>query len=391
MKWILDNSWGDIKNLAVYGFGKTAKGSIDKFINEFHVVTIIDNNPVFSNQSYKGIPIKSLEQFQKSEWWRNVKVVLLVAGKARQSVKKTLDDASLVDGMDYIDLDTFSTEWYYRFKGKFNIGKIGESITNRCTFNCRGCNMLMPYYKQPKDYPLEMLKKDADLLFYMVDEVSCFSVIGGEPLLHPELDKYLEHIGENYENRIGNLQLITNGSILPNESVLEKIKQYNVEVRLSDYMHTIPYQKRYEQVKDVLEQNNINWLEFKQTEWINFGFPEESVCMGETPEELRTHMLNCHGMCHWLHDGKMYFCSNAWSAQETGLVSLNEEQDYIDLLTTMQMYRGGRDALYSFYLGNMKDGYMSHCKRCRGFASTCVMNAAVQMKRTLKLVMEKNG
>ena len=211
----LNDSWKEIKDLSVYGFGKTAKGSIDKFINEFHVASIIDNNPAFSGQSYRDIPILTFLQFREIASLRRGKIVLLVAGKARQSVKKELDSAGFVDGADYTDLDTFSTEWYFRFRGKFNIGKIGESITNRCTFNCRGCNMLMPYYKEPKDYPLAMLKNDADLLFALVDEVSCFSVIGGEPLLYPELNRYLQHLGENYGNKIGNLQLITNGSVLP--------------------------------------------------------------------------------------------------------------------------------------------------------------------------------
>ena len=122
-------------------------------------------------------------------------------------------------------------------------------------------------------------------------------------------------------------------------------------MRLSDYTHTIPYQRRYEQVKEILVQNDINWLEFKQTDWINFGFPEESVSMGETPEELRTHMFNCHGMCHWLHNGKIYYCSNAWSAQEAGLVKLKEEQDFVDL--KLYTEKGKKEDLYSFYLGNM--------------------------------------
>ena len=93
-------------------------------------------------------------------------------------------------------------------------------------------------------------------------------------------------------------------------------------------------------------------------------------------------MLNCHGMCHWLHDGKIYYCSNAWSATESGLIQLNEGQDYLDLSQIIQMGNEGRELLYDFYLGNMKEGYMSHCKRCRGFASTCVVPAAIQVDRS---------
>lgn len=62
-------------------------------------------------------------------------------------------------------MDTFVNEWYWRFKGKICIGKVTTSVTTSCTFNCRYCNMLMPYYKETKMYNCEMLCKDADIFF----------------------------------------------------------------------------------------------------------------------------------------------------------------------------------------------------------------------------------
>ena len=97
--------------------------------------------------------------------------------------------------------------------------------------------------------------------------------------------------------------------------------------------------------------------------------------MGETRGELREHMLRCHGMCWWLSKKKLYYCSNAWSAQEIGLTKLNEKQDYVDLIRVDDEY------LIDIYYGNMIGGYMSHCKKCRGFASTQMIKACVQMER----------
>lgn len=381
MHFVLDDTWSKIESVAVYGYGRTAKGSIDKFIKEFKVVCIIDNNPVYTNRSYRGISIKSFEEYRREEGWNETKIVMLVAGKARQSIIKDLEKVGLHNGTHFTDLDTFSTEWYYRFKGKFNISKIGESITNRCTFKCRGCNMLMPYYSRPVDYPLDMLKRDAGLLFSIVDEVSCFSIIGGEPLLHPELTDYLQFLGREYSVRIGNIQLISNGSIMPTDRLINACVNFNVEVRLSDYTKAIPYKEKYINVRDAYKRAGVRLAEFKQDVWIDFGFPERQICTGETAVEIRNHMLNCHGMCHWLHNNKMYFCSNAWSAQEIGKVELVEEQDYICLDKIIHTDDKGRDLLYSFYLGNMKNGYMTHCKRCNGFACSETIPAGIQIGR----------
>lgn len=374
MQYVLDEGWKKIDSLVLFGFGKTAHGNIRNFINDFNIKTIIDNNPVFEGKFYNEVPIldfrKYLEQRKAEE-----KIVLLVAGKSRESIKKELENVGLRENIDYTDMDTFSTEWFYRFKNQIRLAKIGVSVTNRCTFNCKNCNMLMPFYKKPKDYNLDILKNDLGTLFQKIDFVNSFAVIGGEPLLYPELDKYLIYLGKHYREKIGNIQLITNGSIVPSDDLLKVIKEYDIEVRISDYTATISYEKKLREVRTKLNLLDISFIEFKQDEWIDFGFPYENVVMGETMDELRKHMLSCHGMCWWLHNGKIYYCSNAWSGEETGLIELIEEQDFIEIEKT------SKDYLYDFYLGNMKNGYMTHCKRCRGFHSKRALIAAQQIKR----------
>ena len=168
---------------------------------------------------------------------------------------------------------------------------------------------------------------------------------------------YLDFLGSKYGNRISNIQLITNGSVLPDFRLVDTIRAHHVEVRLSDYSHILHYKERYEKFKHIMEDLGVKMIEFKQTEWNDFGFPHENVNMGETPEALREHMLACHGLCHWLHGGRYYYCSSAWSAQECGLYSLEKNQDYLELKDLVAESRG-KERLLEFYLGNMKNGYM---------------------------------
>ena len=74
-------------------------------------------------------------------------------------------------------------------EGKVYINRVDVSVTNRCTLNCEGCNMLMPYYCNPKDRKLEDIKKDLDVFFQWVDTVEDLNLLGGEPLLYPDLGR----------------------------------------------------------------------------------------------------------------------------------------------------------------------------------------------------------
>lgn len=377
---LLDESWENIREITIYGFGKAAQGNIDSFIDRFNVKGIIDNNKSYIGKEYRGIPIASFEEWLKNN--NGEKIIILAAGKALHSIKNSLVTANKKENIDFTDMDTFVNEWYWRFKGQICIGKVTTSVTTACTFNCQYCNMLMPYYKEAKTYSCEMLCKDADMFFGLVDYVTSFVIIGGEPLLYRDLCLYLEYLGNRYGNRIANIQLITNGSILPSKKLVGIIKKYNIEVRVSDYTLTVPYEPRLREFISIMDNNQIKYIVFKQDEWLDFGFPHEKVSMGETKEELKEHMLNCHGMCHWLHNGKYYYCSSAWSANECGLFEL-QKGDYLCLDELEKSPLEGKEALLKFHIGELEQGYMSLCKYCRGFGvgNDKTVKAGMQIKR----------
>ena len=43
MNHLLDESWKDLNQIIIYGFGRLAQGNIDRFIDEFDIKEIIDN------------------------------------------------------------------------------------------------------------------------------------------------------------------------------------------------------------------------------------------------------------------------------------------------------------------------------------------------------------
>ena len=57
---ILENSWKELDEIILYGFGRSAHGSVNQFIEQFHVPFIIDNSDKWIGKKYKGIPILKL-------------------------------------------------------------------------------------------------------------------------------------------------------------------------------------------------------------------------------------------------------------------------------------------------------------------------------------------
>ena len=85
-------------------------------------------------------------------------------------------------------------------------------ITNKCNLNCRGCFARRAMKDSPGDISLEEYK---EAFFRFLEKGGKqINILGGEPLLHPELRKILDI---NRENKI-KTTIYTNGYFLKNYS-----------------------------------------------------------------------------------------------------------------------------------------------------------------------------
>lgn len=378
MGGLLDESWENLNRLIIYGFGKSGQANTNMFLKEFEVPFIIDNNAAYKGKMYRNIPIINLEQYRDIQKPED-KIVIIASGGAYLSIKESLAQIGKHENIDYVGMDTFVNEWYWRFHHKVCLGRVTVSVTTSCTLNCRYCNMFIPYFKDSEAFDVRILCEDADLFFSLVDYVTSFTVVGGEPFLYKELATYLNYIEERHGDKIGNLQIITNGTILPNEEVLFVVKKWDIEVRISDYTEIVPYRKRLDDFVRLLEDRAIDYVVFKQDMWLDFGLPNEKINMGNSEEELRRHMLSCNSMCHLIYNGYYYYCSRAWCAEKAGLFCL-EDGDKIDL-TELAKKPSGKEELLHYHMGNMKNGYLSYCKVCRGYRTDKMVKAGEQEEK----------
>ena len=375
MKSKLTDDWKDISELVIYGFGKVAHDNIEFFKNNFNIVYIVDSNKEKCNCEFKGISVKHVSDVKDD--LKNHKIVIMTANRNAALVGEDLEKFGLQSGKDFCSMEQFLTEWFWNYKKKVCLMEVHSTITSRCTLKCKHCNMFMPYYKEHVDYTAKDILEDLELLFRHVDYIVAYEILGGEPLINGELADMIRQIGDRYGNRIGNIGIITNGTLLPDEQLIEISKKYNVKYDFSDYTDVVDYKKRFDSAVKIVSDAGLRYSVNRSLRWCDFGFPVNNRMYDF--DKVREHMLSCGPIFHGLNDGKYYYCHVSWSADKAKLLK-NVSDDYIDLRTLDDDDRA-KEAILEHSNGNMAKGFVKLCKICGGCGNdnTEFVKAAEQM------------
>lgn len=375
MKSKLTNDWKYISELVVYGFGKVAHDNIDFFKNSFNIAYIVDSNKEKCNCEFKGISVKHVDDVKDD--LKNYKIVIMTANRNAALVGEDLEKFGLQSGKDFCSMEQFLTEWFWNYKKKVCLMEVHSTITSRCTLKCKHCNMFMPYYREHVDYTAKDILEDLELLFRHVDYIVAYEILGGEPLINGELADMIRQIGDRYGNRIGNIGIITNGTLLPDEQLIEISKKYNVKYDFSDYTDVVDYKKRFDSAVKIVSDAGLRYSVNRSLRWCDFGFPVNNRMYDF--DKVREHMLSCGPIFHGLNDGKYYYCHVSWSADKAKLLK-NVSDDYIDLRTLDDDDRA-KEAILEHSNGNMAKGFVKLCKICGGCGNdnTEFVKAAEQM------------
>jgi len=280
--------------------------------------------------------------------------VIITSDEYRQYYKEYLDKK----GIKYTWYKNIASIWPFVLKQKVHIFQTDVLVTEKCNLACSFCNMFIPHYELPKHRDTQLILSDVDSYFNLVDYVSIFHLVGGEPFLHPNIKDIIEYILEKYSDKIDKFIITTNGTVLPREEILEVLKNNNVILSVSNYSNKLEKLKsKVERVVDTYKVNNINHYVRNNIEWYDFGDLRIKNNMSE--EELINHFDSCTAPFRGLNDGKFYYCHLNTSAVLTKLFPPNEN-DYVNL---SEVYP---QDLIKFDLGFTELGYITFCDNCNG-------------------------
>lgn len=296
----------------------------------------------------KNIKLVHIDDFNGDE------KVIITTDEYRETYKKYLEK----NNTKYTWYKNISSIWPLLYKDKVHIFQTDVLVTERCNLACSYCNMFIPHYKSPKHKEPNNIISDIDSYFKIVDYVSVFHLVGGEPFLHPNIEDIINHVLLNYNHKIDKFIITTNGTILPKESTINLLKNNNVILSVSNYTNKLEKLKsKFTRVIETYKTNNIKHYVRNAIEWYDFG--DLRIKKNLPTEELIKHFDSCTAPFRGLNDGKFYYCHLNTSAVLTNEFQLHDN-DYVKLDSVT------KEDLIKFDLGFTELGYITFCDNCNG-------------------------
>ncbi|MFZ5968957.1 MAG: radical SAM protein [Bacillota bacterium] len=243
-------------------------------------------------------------------------------------------------------------------------------LTDRCSLRCRDCGHLVPYYKSPEHYDKNQIIRSIKILSDAVDNIELLSVLGGEPLLHPDVGEICEEIAKI--KNIRTIRLVTNGTILPGKDVLERLRRSITYVVISNYG---VLSGKKELLQESLKQFGIVYeMTDENTSWYPISLPSRNYRSEKENSDLFETCAWGRG-CSAVQNGEYHLCNYSATGGRLGFIS-NKETDYVNLLDEKLSPKDIREKLRN--LIESKD-YITACDYCN-FDFSGTIPCAVQMK-----------
>lgn len=111
-------------------------------------------------------------------------------------------------------------------------------IADGCNLNCRGCSHFSPIFNCSVFPDFESRMQDVKMLKKKFSHIKEFFILGGEPFLNPEINRYIHAIRKVLPKT--DITIVTNGLLIPSlhSSIFKTIVDEKVKVSISEYEPT---------------------------------------------------------------------------------------------------------------------------------------------------------
>ncbi len=173
-------------------------------------------------------------------------------------------------------------------------------ITDNCNLNCKGCSHCAGLMPMDSHVPVAVFSRDMRRLRELIPCIAKLRILGGEPLLNPELTEYLRIARECYPD--SDIRVVTNGLLClrTGEELYEALRRWDVSLDISMYP---PTERIRDRLESLFERQGIRWeftAEIRQfAKRVNLNADSE-------PE---TTFWNCNSRaCNFLRAGTLSLC-----------------------------------------------------------------------------------
>jgi hypothetical protein len=227
-------------------------------------------------------------------------------------------------------LRSFYWKWIYKNQCKpRKFLQFEVHLTDHCNLNCAGCSHFSPIAHEHY-LNCETFEQDCNRLYELTHgKIERMHLVGGEPLMHPELNKVLVIAGKYFNG--GLIELITNGILLlkqPRE-FWEICRENKITIIITKY----PIRLDNEKIKELTTSHGID-LEYWGGEEKTFHLIPLDI-KGEQNSDESFIKCGSKNLCIQLKEGKLYTCHTvAYIEKFNEFFGMNltpSENDYIDI------------------------------------------------------------
>ena len=252
----------------------------------------------------------------------------------------------------------------------FSMERISLVTALACNLNCKLCSIDAPYRRQEKNFTVEEQKRVVEKYFTVVDYVRKFSLTGGESLLLKDLPELLMYI-KRYLNQIGQVELITNGTLIPSEALIEAAQSFGDKIIFLVDNYGPSLSKAIPSIKSALTNAHIPFTVRGNSStsshcdgWVDFS--DGSELIHHTPEDVERVFSKCAvvqklSFCCNFHNGVMYPCDQVRKCIQKGTTPDNPEE-YVDFMDNTLSVKQLQSKIQHLYEINS----LAACAYCTG-------------------------
>lgn len=184
------------------------------------------------------------------------------------------------------------------------------NVNNVCTLKCKMCDQGMPYLNNKCKYSAKDIISNMERLFCFVDYIYQIGILGGEPFINKDLADVIRWCASS--EKIGSIIVVTNGTIFPDEKILESLKNKKIILGISWY----PIQDDTNRLKliEYCERNSIHY-HIRKDDWLDFG--DFRVSRNYNRKEMKKTFQNCFlNKCIQFNNGVLYRCTKTHLLQD---------------------------------------------------------------------------
>lgn len=201
---------------------------------------------------------------------------------------------------------SYKTKEITIFNLKFPIKKTIEiksmdiRICDTCNLNCKACSTFSPLIQENNFIDPATHEQNMQILSQKLP-VACFHIIGGEPLLHPQLEDLLAITRKYYPKT--EIYIITNLLLIKKmpESFWHSMRQHNIKIRYTLYP---PLEKNCSSIIDYIRSKGIEPILFTHVKEFFKFFTLEPI--DSVNENLQ--FKKCDWVCPTIKNSKIYPC-----------------------------------------------------------------------------------